>query len=109
MYRPTIAPPCFASVSVLTSLSLKVRHGATGGCLEIFHRTLHFANTIVEFIGSLLLYIIDDVCIDVQCSGREDVADDGGQRFHIYSMLQGIGSEKMIEIVEVNLLTTSMC
>ena len=67
--------------------------------------TLHAGDGPVDGISGLLLHIVRDMGVDVQCSGRGDVADDSGQGLDVHAVFQGEGGEGVAQIVEPQVLT----
>ena len=51
----------------------------------------------------VLLHIVCDMGVNVQCGGAGNMADDGRQRLHIHPMFQCIGGENVSEVVESDL------
>ena len=54
---------------------------------------LHPGDALVNISSRVPLHLAGDMGIDVQRGGGGDMPDDGGQGFHIHTVLQGHGSE----------------
>ena len=69
------------------------------------HGSIGLADLMVDLYRRLLLHSIGHMGVDVQGCCRGNMADDGGERLYIHSMLQRHGCEGVPQVVEANLFT----
>ena len=69
------------------------------------HGSVRLADLVVDLHRRLLLHGVGHMGVDVQRRCRGNMANDGGQRFHIHSMLQCHSCEGVPQVMEANLFT----
>lgn len=94
-----------AGLAVLTLVGLEAALVCVLLLLVRRDGSIGLADLAVDFGGRLELHGVGDVGVDVQCGGRGDVADDGGQGLDVHAVLQGHGGEGVAQVMEANLFT----
>ena len=67
------------------------------------------ADAALGLLRRLALHGAGDVAVDVDGDGGGDVADDGGEGFHVHAELQGYGGEGVAQIVEADVRQACLC
>ena len=65
---------------------------------------LAVADPALDLLRGLPLHGAGDVAVDIDGSRRGDMSDDGGERFHVHTVLQRGGGEGMAQVVEADVL-----
>lgn len=67
-------------------------------------KRLAVADPALDLLRGLPLHGAGDVTVDIDGSRRGDMSDDGGERFHVHTVLQRGGGEGMAQVVEADVL-----